>query len=283
MRAQPLPILLALAGAGALLATTARAQAPRPRSTDYLTVAGSDDVRAAWVNPAGLGRVLEASVMAEVVVDRPGDDLVLSQYTLGLNSRGFSISYARDRTIDTAVVGMTRFALGLPFPRGALGIGVTLFRGGGNASDEGWDLGVGYRLARSLDLAATLRHISRPVVRRSELPITALVGASWRPVPGVVSLECEAAADDSGPGGLSDLRYRGNLRLSTRAARRRVHVVSGIEIAGGRLDRWVVGVALGTTDWLGLLGGASRPTGLGHLDRVSLTGVASRRAATAVR
>jgi hypothetical protein len=259
------------------------AQAARPRSADYLTVADIDDVRAAWVNPAGLGRVLEASVMAEAVIDRPpADDLSLAQYTVGLNSRGFSVSYARDRTVSTAVVGMTRFGLGLPFTRGALGVAVTLYRGRGTPSHEGVDVGLGYRLTRTVDAAATVRNLNRPAMRGTELPVTGLVGASWRALPGRLTLGAEVAAADSVSGDLA-FRYRGTMKISAPVGVNRLHLVSAVDVAGSQVDRWVIGVAVGTTDFLGALGGASRQRGLDDPDRFSLTALASRRAPGAVR
>ncbi len=262
----------------------AASQAPRPRSADYLSVAGPDDVRAAWVNPAALARVLEASVMAEAVVDRPpGGGLAFSQYTLGLNSRGFAVTYARDRAVRTASVGMTRFALALPFTKGSVGGAFTMFRGGGGPSAEAWDIGLAYRPSSSFDLGASVRDINRPVVRRTQLPVTALAGARWFPLPGHVSLEAEVGASDAGPGGFTHLRYRGAVHVSVGAARRRFHFLSAAEFAGQKVERWVVGLALGTTDWFGVLGGGSRAVDLDRPDRFSLTAVASRRAPSAIR
>lgn len=283
MRLSAFPFAVAVALGGVPLREAA-AQVPRPRTADYLTVAGPDDVRAAWVNPAGLARVLEASVMAEGVVDRPpGEGVALSQYTLGLNSRGFAITYARDRTVGTAAVGLTRFALALPFAGGSVGAAFTMFRGGGSPPAQGWDVGLAYRPSRSLDLGASVRHINRPIVRQVQLPVTALVGARWFPVPGYLSLEGEAGASDSGPGGFTDLRYRAMVRLSVGGGRRRFHFLSGADFMDQKVERWIVGLALGGADWLGVLGGGSRAADLDRPDRFSLTAVASRRAPGAVR
>jgi len=255
-------------------AAPAIAQLPRPRSADYLTVAGVDDVRAAWVNPAGLARVLEASIMAEVVVDRL-PDATLAQYTLGMNSRGFSVSFARDRTVETAPVNMTRFGVGLPFQRGSLGVGVTLFRA--SARDEGVDLGLDYRLTRALDVAAVVRHLGRPVVRGAPTPVTALAGLQWRAVPRLLILDGELAAADAGNGLLGDIQYRGMLRFSP-PGRSRIEVLTGVELVAHQVERVVIGVGLGTTGWVGAVGGASRSLGLSRPDRFSLTGVKSHRA-----
>lgn len=272
------------AGAALVAAHTAAparalAQLPHPRSADYLTVAAVDDVRAAWVNPAGLARVLEASIMAEAVVDRL-PETALAQYTVGMNSRGFSVSFARDRAPDTVPVSMTRFALGLPFPRGAVGIGVTLFRA--SAHDEGVDLGLHYRLARAVDIAAVVRHIGRPAARGTEAPLMGLVGARWRALPSLVTVDGEVLAADSGDGRPA-IRYRGMLHFLTTGRSRRVEVLTGVELARGRVERWVLGIGLATTGWVGSVGGASRAFGLRRPDRFSVTGVQSHRAPAAVR
>ena len=73
------------------------AQTLPARSGDYLFVTNAVDARALWVNPAGLGVVPEASIMGEFSLTPGGGDVRLAQYTVGLNSRGFSIGYRRNR------------------------------------------------------------------------------------------------------------------------------------------------------------------------------------------
>ncbi|HXV85302.1 MAG TPA: hypothetical protein VD793_01315 [Gemmatimonadales bacterium] len=252
----------------------------RPRSLDYLTIAGVDDVRAAWVNPAGLARVLEASVMAELVADRLPETR-LAQYTVGLNSRGLSVSFAKDRAIDALPLNLTRLALGLPLGRGSLGGGVTLYRG--SSRDHGIDLGLTYRPTGTLDVAATLRHVGRPVVRGVRHPVTGVLGTSWRILPTAVTLEGEVLADESGRGWLEDVRYRGMFRLSVPRGRARMELLAGVETIGRHLERLVVGFGVGTGGWLGAVGGSARGSGLDRPDRFSVTGVMSHQLAGRIR
>ena len=53
-----------------LVATPAHGQYRAPRSMDYLLRATAWGARALWVDPGGLGTVHEASLMAEVVLER---------------------------------------------------------------------------------------------------------------------------------------------------------------------------------------------------------------------
>ena len=254
----------------------ADAQALRARSTEYLTVAGADDVRATWVNPAGLARVLEASIMAEAVVDRV-PEVALAQYSLGLNSRGFSVAHARDRAGSTAAVSLTRFALGLPFGRATAGVGVTLFGAAGRG--KGVDVGLGYRLTRAVDVAAAVRNLRRPSARGVQQPIVAVAGARWRLVPGLAAIEAEAVVADSGAG-FGQPRYHGMLRI-TRRGQSPIHLFGGVLLDRSRIEQWVLGLAVGSPGWLGIVGGASRANGLERPDRFSVTGVASHRAGAA--
>ena len=106
----------------------------RSRSADYLFAASATDARALWVNPAGLAASLEASVMAEIAVERPVDGgLRWAQWAAALNSRGFSLGYQRDRFEDGPSTGTLRFGLALPFPRGAVGAAFSFYSG--NAID----------------------------------------------------------------------------------------------------------------------------------------------------
>jgi hypothetical protein len=217
--------------------------------------------------------------MAEAVVDRLPETRLI-QYTLGMNSRGFSISYARDRTSATAPVSMTRLALGLPFPRGAVGVAVTLYRA--TARAEGVDVGLGYRLTPTADVAAVVRHLGGPVVRGVRTPVLAVAGARWQPVPRVITLDAEVAAADSGGGFTKEVQYRGMLRVAT-PGRSRVELLGGVELGSEGVARWVVGMSVGTANWLGGVGGASRGFGLDRPDRLSIAGVMSHRGSTVSR
>ncbi len=267
--ALPLVAFLALVPAGAL------AQGPRPRSLDYLMLATVDDVRATWVNPAGLARVLEASVMAELVVDRALDGtLRLGQYTLGMNSRGLSLSYLRDRVPDTVSVSVWRLGFSMPFPRGSLGLAISQYRSFGE--DEGLDFGARFTPLPKLDLGFVARNISRPFVRGTRLPLSGVLGAAWTAVPEMVQIAVEAEAIERRVLGGQDWRYRGVLHLATRGSRVGMVLAADLD-QDGSFGRWTLGVQIGGTDRAGMFGSASPAGGLGRIDRLSAVGVASRR------
>ncbi|GIW52947.1 MAG: hypothetical protein KatS3mg081_2302 [Gemmatimonadales bacterium] len=260
------------------------AQLPKPRSLDYLSAAGVDDARASWLNPAGLGRVLEASVMAELVVDRPpAGNARLAQYTLGMNSRGISFAFARDRGSDTLGVSIFRFGLGIPLGRSAsVGWAVSLYRGG--ARDEGVDLGLRYGLGRAIELGAVVRNLSEPAVRDTLLPLTGVGAVAWSPLWQRVELWGEAHAVRLGEEGGYEARYRSGLRVAT-GGRTPVRLVVSVDFDSSlEPRRWTAGLVVGALDRIGLLGSASPQAGeLGRLDRLSAFGLASRRAPGALR
>lgn len=255
------------------------AQSPRPRSLDYLSAASVDDARASWLNPAGLARVPEASVMAEVVLDRPpAGDPRLAQYTLGMNSRGISFAFARDRGSEAPGISIFRFGLGLALGRsGSLGWAVSLYRGG--ARDEGVDVGVRYGLGREIELGAVVRNLSEPVVRDTVLPLTGIGGVAWSPLWQRVELAAEAHAVRLEKEGGYRVRYRAGLRLAT-GGRIPLRLVGFVELESSlQPRRWTAGLVVGAQDRIGLLGSASPEAGeLGRLDRLSAFGLASRRA-----
>jgi hypothetical protein len=260
------------------------AQSPKPRSLDYLNAASVDDARASWLNPAGLGRVLEASVMAEVVVDRPlAGDLRLAQYTLGMNSRGISFAFARDRGSDTAGVSIFRFGLGLPLGRsGSLGWAVSLYRGG--ARDEGVDLGLRYGPSRAIELGAVVRNLLEPVVRDTLLPLTAVGAVVWSPLWQRVEFGAEAHGVRLEAEGGYQASYRAGLRLAT-GGRTPMRLVVSLDLDSSlEPRRWTAGLVVGAQDRIGLLGSATPEAGeLGRLDRFSAFGLASRRAPGSLR
>lgn len=264
----------ALLSAGAPRGAGAQAEA---RSRDYLFVTSVDDARAAWVNPAGLGWVPEASIMGEVGVERSGGSLRLDQYTLGLNSRGLGVAYLRDRSRDSVSVGVFRIGLGLPFGAGAIGAAVSNYRG---TREQGYDLGARYPVLTVLDVGLVVRDIGRPqaVVAEAPIPVSTVVGATWTVAPNLANLSAEAiAVERPGPTSGFDLRYRGGFVLrATRPWRVALHAAAEVG-NDGALRRWSLGVIVGGLDRVGIVAGAAPTTGLGEPQVFSALGVASRR------
>ena len=86
------------------------AQSVSARSQDYLFLTNVADVRALWVNPAGLALVPEASILGELTFERLGGDLRVDQYAVGFNSRGISIGYQRSRLVGEKPVSARQVA-----------------------------------------------------------------------------------------------------------------------------------------------------------------------------
>jgi hypothetical protein len=265
-------LLTALLAVG-LTAGPVAAQTIRPRSSDYLFVATADDVRATWLNPAGLGAVQEASVMGELVVDRPADgDARLGQWTVGFNSRGFSIAFQQSRFADGTSNNIWHFGAGLGFTRGALGGTVAWFTGEGDNS-RGGDIGFYYLLASPLSLGVVLRNIGRPVVRDSILPINGAVGLGWLPVPNHVQIAAEVIITEETAFSDIEAVYRAGLQIAT-AGKLPIGAVTTFDFGSNlKIDRWSIGITVGG-DNRGILLGTAQPS---RFDRFSLTGVASRR------
>ena len=272
LRLLPLCALL-----GAIGPSAAAAQRSEPRSRDYLFITNVDDARATWVNPAGLGWIPEASVLAEVLVDRSSGSLRLGQYTLGLNSRGLGLSYLRDRSRDTVSVGVFRLALGLPLGQGAIGAAYTNYS---NSHDQGFDLGLRYPVLAGLDVGVVVRDINRPQPAAAEpvKPVTTVAGATWSVVPKGVTVSAEAiAAERPGPASGFDWGYRGGFTIRT-SRPWPVELVAAAQVdERGTLRQWSLGLVIGRLDRVGLVTGALPTSGLGSVDRFSAVGVASRR------
>lgn len=283
------PSLAVALVASAFAAGPAAAQAVRPRSTDYLFVATADDARALWVNPAGLGVVWEASVLAELVVENPDSgSLRLAQWTVGFNSRGLSIGYQRDRHGDDPATPLedghstdaVRFGAGFHIPNGAIGGSFTFYRPHTELSStqRGGDLGLRYRPLPRVDLAVVLRNIGRPLVRDSIAPLTATLGVGWLAAPSVLQVGFEASAAERPFASGYDITYRGGVELGLPGALP-LGAVMAFDFANDfAVTAWAVGVSFGGPDrLLGTLSGRA-PGDAVRIDRFGLTGIASRRA-----
>lgn len=256
-------------------ASVAAAQIARPRSTEYLFASAVEGARALWVNPAGLATVLEASVMGELVVERPDTgNTRLGAWSVGFNTRGVALGYQRDR-LPGGSVAAWRVGLGAHIPRGALGGAASLYRGDG--SDAGFDLGFRYVLLPSLEAGAVVRDIGRPVVAGSARPVSGTVGLGWLAVPHVLALAAEVqAAERLGASGL-DVGYRGGIHAASGGTFPVGAILSAELGTDFAVRRWAVGLSLGGADRVIGVASGIREAGALEVDRMSVTGVASRR------
>jgi len=257
------------------VAGSASAQFRQPRSLDYLFVATASDVRATWVNPAGLSAVTDASVMGEVMVGRTSaDDFRLQQWTIGFNSRGFSVSYVRNRFETLESTSAVRFGFGVAFSGGGFGLAVSNYRAPGDNSRD-LDLGIQYSLGPLVTVAGVVRHIGSPVVGDVELPLEYAGGGSFSLAEGAIELSGEGIATERlGPSESGyDVRYRAGARLALSVGRQLdVFAVADLGSNFG-FDRLHIGLVVGGSSRLGGLGTGLSPNGSTRIDRWSLTGV----------
>jgi hypothetical protein len=222
--------------------------------------------------------------MAELVVERPLDgDLRLGQWTLGLNSRGLSFGYQRDRrrldgfdTVSSKEV--LRIGTAASFRNGSIGGGLSFHRGGGLFTQRGLDVGVRVRPLPPLDLGGVVRNIGRPAVRGERLPVAGILAVSWTPLAAQVQISAESRFAERLSASGYAVTHRAGARLATRG-RFPVAAVVALNLGGNlKIDRWTVGMSVGGRDQVVVLGSAFSTDGRPRFDTFSLTGVASRRA-----
>jgi hypothetical protein len=231
------------------------AQSVSARSQDYLFLTNAADVRALWVNPAGLAVVPEASIFGELMFERLGGDLRVEQYALGFNSRGVSIGYQRNRLVGEKPLGTLRTGFGFPFRRGSLGVAFSRFSQD-SIKSYGADFGLLYIPSIAVQLGLAVRHVGRPTVRGADLPVTT-VGAAQMTLS-VVQLSWETAAaerlepDDSG----FDFTHRAGARLAL-WKRLPVMVIGAVDMGSNlRIDRLNLGFSIGGARQLTSIGSA---------------------------
>lgn len=248
------------------------AQVGEPRTTAYELVTTSHDVRSIWSNPGGLSLISEASVIAEAHFDLPdGSDARLGQYTVGFNSRGLAFVYQRDRFLSGLTGNTFRFGISTPMRHGAIGFGITLYRGDGdNARDT--DIGVRYLPGSNMDLGLVVRHIGRPVVRGIALPISVAGGATWYP-SSIANLSGQISVTENQVGSNANLDYR--IRVVISPPRLKASGLVSVALDNDGLRRVHIGLVWGESSIVAL-GTVERLPGTTRLETISLTGVASR-------
>ena len=235
-----------------------------------------DDVRALWVNPAGLAIVREASVMAEFVLDNPPQEsLRWSQWTLGFNSRGFSAGFQQDRLPSGENIETIRVGGAVGFRGGALGGSLSIYAQEEN--DRSGDIGVMYRLISPLTVAAVLKNIGRPLLGDSVAALTGVAGLSWLAIPNHLQISLEAEFTEKSENTPRHSMFRAGLILAS-GGKLPFGLVTTLDLASNmRVDAWHLGISVGGNDRVILLGSAEQVQGSGRVSQISLSGVASRR------
>ncbi len=253
-----------------VVAAGAPAQVVPNRTIQYLHPTDVTDARALWVNPAGLGRLQEASVHVDLTVGDPGASGRLRQLTLGFDSRGFSFGYQRD-VFNGGARGHT-YRLGFAGGRQGLvaGVAAALYRGG--TSGTGWDVGLLYDAAPGFTVGGVIENIRQPVVRDSTLRATYVPGATLRLFGARAAVSAHGRLTSDGVVGYAfgartgfhegtSLPIRVLARLDTNRSLRRAILA--------------IGLSLGDQDLAGAV--ATTSADVARLDALSVYGVSTRR------
>ena len=240
------------------------------RATAYLFPTTVQDVRALWVNPAGLGVQREASIYAELVVTDPGALGQLGQINAGFNARGLSVGYQHDNLDDG--VGHT-YRLGLAGGSGGLAVGgaIALYRGT-DAHSNGWDVGITYTAHRSLNAALVLANIGQPVVRGLQQRMTYIPGITWAPLAGLGFSTDVRITPDSIASYAFGLSWRTGGGTTQKWP---IEVIVRLDTDGDlRRGAFVFGLALGGQDRFGTVG--TTPGDVSRVDGLSVYGLSAR-------
>lgn len=258
-----------------LLAGPLAGQYREARAGDYVFAATAGDVRALWVNPAGLGAAYEASIGAEVLVDRSRTgDLAVTQLMAAFNSKGIAFGYRRDRYNDTLTGHTWRLGLGTPVGRVIAGASLTLHSNGDGPGQRGVALGAQLPLGRAVQVGAVVQHLGRPAVHDSLLDVEGTGGIAFIPLPGL-------RLDAQGTLVFADSATTRAFRAGLTAGTDRFRVPLAFELALALDDdlaprRLTLGVTIGGRDRVGAMVSGARPGGTLVVDAVSVAGVATR-------
>ncbi len=237
---------LLVAGLVSLHANAALSQGVTVRSRDYLFLTNVADVRALWVNPAGLALVTEASLLGEFTVQRTGGEIRLEQYSLGFNSRGVSIGYQRNRFEGESAVGILRTGLGVPFRHGTFGVAASRYSQDSTKSYDA-DLGVIYVPSVRVQFGLAVRHLGRPLVRLAKLPITTVGAAQLTTSIVQVTWETLAAERLAPTESGFNFAHRAGARVAF-PGRTPVILLGSVDLGSNlRIDRIHVGFSIGRT------------------------------------
>lgn len=183
-------VTLAAGLAGSAAATVPlTAQVLPAQPARYLLASEVDDARALWINPAGLARHLEASIGADVGVDRfSGDTMQLSQYGLTVASRGLAASWIHDRYPSGKFLNGYAVGFGLGSEEFSGGLSRRWYRG--LVAFSAWDVALRAATPGGLQLSIVGRGFGSQLPDTSLRP-TLVPGASVALLDGAVHVGAE--------------------------------------------------------------------------------------------
>lgn len=170
--------------AAAALPRAAAAQFFPAQPAGYLLTTDASDGRALWVNPAGLVRRTEASVGADLAIERSPLDTRVSQFGLFAASRNLAFGWSHNRLPAGASAGgnlperaanVYAIGLGLGDPVFSAGAAKRWYRG--DARSSAWDVATRVAVSPRLDLSVVWRDIGSPVVAETMLEETLVPAA----------------------------------------------------------------------------------------------------------
>ncbi len=172
---------LALAGGLTWWATAGvqpgSAQVMPAQPARYLLTTEASDARALWVNPAGLARVLEASIGADVTEDHffPGGTR-LSQYGLSLAGRGVAAGWIHERFPPGQA--LNAYAVGIGLGDEKFSAGTTRRWYSGAVTGSTWDAATRVSTIDGTQLSLVVRNIGSPRLLDSTYWATLVPGAA---------------------------------------------------------------------------------------------------------
>ena len=182
-------VALAAGLAGSAAAAPLSAQVLPAQPERYLLSSEVDDARALWINPAALARRLEASIGADIGVDRfAGGAMQLSQYGATVASRGLAASWVHDRYPGGGYVNAYAIGFGLGDESFSGGLTRRWYRGLFAAS--AWDVAVRGALANGVQLSVVARGLDWPFPDTTYRP-TVVPGASVTLLDGAAQVGAE--------------------------------------------------------------------------------------------
>jgi hypothetical protein len=183
-----LALATGLAGSAAPVARL-NAQILPAQPARYLLTTEVNDARALWINPAGLARRLEASIGADIGVDRfSGGAMQLSQYGATVSSRGLAVSWVHDRYPGDTTVNAYAVGFGLGDEQFSGGVTRRWYRG--LVSYSAWDVALRAATENGVQLSLVGRGIGSPLPDSTYRP-TFVPGASVALLDGAVQLGAE--------------------------------------------------------------------------------------------
>jgi hypothetical protein len=194
-RAARLAVLLA-ASAGP---PPCHAQLPVPQPARYLLALDAADARAAWVNPAGLARRVEASIGAHLTTEFPAGSTELRQYGATLGSRGIAFGWEHARMAGGGGANTYVLGLGLGDRRLSVGGARRWYRAGDAASS--WDVGLQATVGYAIEVAVTGRDLGSPIVAGVRRDATVIPGAALLLLDGRLRVGGEWVAPTGHPEG----------------------------------------------------------------------------------